>query len=229
MLTLRYSRSVASIVAALASLVSSLAYAAPIFVSRSDFSASTIGTSSIVETFQSFPTNQEIAPVNPFGPFVTAPFTINVATGTYTANRPYFIDAASSFAAVGVASIMLANNQPDLDVGRTFGGFAAGSTLFGIDLYQIRGVPLNQNDILVITVVGSSGVLSAQRTMAQVTTGSNFLGFFDAAGLVSVTFRNIGSFDPMTGEFIGRANYYMDNATTAAISNVVSVPEPLTV
>ena len=171
------------------------AHAIPIELDATQFAAQVAGTTVTVEDFEGIATGLQ-----------SIPFVFSNAS--FTSNFPTLIDGFI------LPTRQLMNNAPDPVTGRVFDAFAAGTTAFGLDIGGIHN-----DDVLTMTVVGASGTLSLSQTIGSL---GGFVGFFDAAGLVSVTFHNSGH---SIGEgIIAIGNYAFDNVRTAA----TAVPEPFT-
>jgi hypothetical protein len=95
------------------------------------------------------------------------------------------------------------------DADRVFDGFGGGTTTFGLVMRQFF-----PSDNIQATVVGGSGT-----SVFNFSAATTLVGFFDAAGLTSVTFNNFGSGG-------GSGNYTFDDVITGA-STVIPLPAGL--
>lgn len=174
----------------------SVVQAIPLQLDATQFGAALSGASSIaVEDFESYTGTDQ-----------SNPFTFSNGTYTSAGSFPQVVSGGTFCGTLGDQCLL---SQTILDT-RTFGGFAAGTNLFGADLHFILATDLFQ-----VNVTGGSGVLSFQATGASF---SGFAGFFDALGLISISFLNLGT------SGVGSGNYSFDNVTTA----MATVPEPAT-
>jgi hypothetical protein len=167
------------------------AVATPILLNSAGFTTAIAPLAAVVENFEGFSVGNK-------------PSTLVLANSTYSSNSVFIANGFIS------PTHTLINNAPDPSTGRIFSSFAQDTVLFGL---QIGAFGLS--DILDITVVGRDGTLVLQQSISSF---GGFIGFQDAQGLISVTFKDIG-----TG--FGAANYDFDNVTTAA----ASIPEPASI
>ncbi len=166
-----------------------MAVAAPVQLTRAQFTLQTAGLSTVVENFEGFSIGNQPNPMT-------------LANGSYTSPFPFVADILV-FCNSGTNCLVdqLTANQP-----RTFSMFPAGTSYWASDFYAIAS-----NDEFSVTVVGVSGT-----TVFTGSGAADFWSFNDAAGLLSVSFRNLGNLG-------GTGNYSFDNVTTAAAG---AVPEP---
>jgi hypothetical protein len=101
------------------------------------------------------------------------------------------------------------DNSIRLDADRVFDEFGVGTTAFGLVLRQF-----DPADNVQVTVVGGSGT-----SVFNFSAATTLVGFFDAAGLTSVTFNNFGS-GP------GAGNYTFDDVITSGPA-VIPLPAGL--
>jgi len=160
------------------------AQALPVELTAVQFAAQTVGLTTVVETFETFATGLQSSP-------------LTLSNGNYTSSYPD-ISNDPSFCGGTTKCLIDGNNA----VTRTFSAFPVDTTFWGTDFHTVTPMSIFQ-----VTVIGLSGT----SIFTHATTG-NFWGFYDSAGLSSVSFENFGS-----GATLG--NYSFDNVTTA-------VPEP---
>jgi len=166
------------------SVASQSAQGAPVQLNEVDFANQISGLSVLVEDFEGFPLGDQTSP-------------LTLSNATYTSSRPYIVED------LGLPTRSLINNEPDPDTGRVFDAFGTGATMFGLDLNDLGF----GDDVLRITVVGTSGTLTVEQTTGSL---NGFVGFQDALGLTSVTFFNLGYGG-------GSYNYGFDNVTTGIV------------
>ena len=166
------------------------AHAVPVLLDETSFNANISGLAVQVEDFEGITAG-----------VYASPFTF--ANGTYSATADAAVQSGSLFCVTG----QCLTNQNIIGP-KTFDSLAADTLYWGTDFYNILGA----SDPFQVTVVGGSGtgVFSGNGSH------NGFWGFYDALGIQSITFENLG----INGGYI---NYSFDNITTASLS---SVPEP---
>jgi hypothetical protein len=180
----RFGSGFAIAISLLLGIASQSAQGAPVQLNAVDFANQISGLGILVEDFEGFPLGDQPSP-------------LTLANATYTSSRPYIVED------LGLPTRSLINNEPDPDTGRVFDAFATGTTMFGLDLNDLGF----GDDVLRITVVGTSGTLTVEQTTGSL---GDFIGFQDALGLTSVTFFNLGYGG-------GSYNYGFDNVTTGIV------------
>ena len=171
--------------------------AAPVSLSQAQFNAQATGLVTVTETFSGFPL------LTPFGP------TLAIANGVYSAQNTVVSDLIE-FCGQPCAS---SGGIRDL---RSFTSFPIGSVLWGAQVDMVSNFLID--DPIRISVLGNSGVLD----IVEIGPQNRFFGFYDAAGLISVSFQNVTL--PLTASVL---NYSFDDVTTAA-PGPLRVPEPST-
>lgn len=180
------------------------AIAAPVLLSESDFYSQLSGSATTVEDFEGYTVG---AKSNPFV----------FQNGTYTAigqfHTPTILGnetGSLKFCRDGDFCLTTSN----IDGDRVFNNFLAGTTYWGVSLDFIQ-----PNNHFNVSVTGGSGAFSFDFTPNQ---QDYFLGFYDAADITSITFKNFGITFDNGGSSMG--NYSFDDITTNAPNT--SVPEP---
>jgi len=171
--------------------------AAPVSLSQAEFNTQATGLVTVTETFSGF------ALLTPFGP------TLTIANGVYSAQSTVVSDLAEFCGQPCAGS----GEIRDL---RSFTALPIGSVLWGAQVDMVFNFAID--DRIHISVVGNSGALDFDVIGPQ----NQFFGFYDAAGLISVSFQNTTF--PLNANVL---NYSFDDVTTAA-PQPMRVPEPST-
>ncbi len=137
--------------------------AEPAQLTEVQFTAQTAGLSTIIETFDDFPTG---SPGSPF----------TIANGTYTGSPQI------SFGAWCILSQCMNTNFVD----GNFDGFPKGTTFWSTKI-----IYASSGDIVQVTVTGNSGVLQFNLPEGIWVSGGVFVGFSDPTGLTSITFSRL--------------------------------------
>lgn len=164
-----------------------LAASAPIELTNAEWTTLTTGLTTITETFEGFSPGLLASPVT-------------LANGSYSAPSP-LIEGTECGGDKCMDDQVIAG-------ARTFSAFPAGTTLWA----SLGFFAFNASNVFQITVVGVGGTTTFTHPIAF----GSFVGFQDPFGLVSVSFRNLGSGGSST--FWG-----IDDVTTAVGP---AVPEP---
>ena len=169
--------------------------AAPIQLTQAQFTAAIVGLTTVVEDFESFTDGTQSDPFT---------FANGTATGAGT-STPFIFAASTTFC--GAADDTCLGN--DINSLRTISAFPSGTTLWAVTDF----LGIESDDIFRITVTGNSGSSVFDLGL------SPFYGFSDPAGLISISFLNLG------GVF-SFGNYTLDDIVTAGPASSAAVPEP---
>lgn len=167
------------------------AQAIPVELTAAQFASQTVGLTSVVETFEGFTAGAKASPL-----------TLN--NGSFAAPQPDIINNSTLYC--GDTDKCLMDNG-SITAARSFSAFPAGTTFWGTDFRALS--PTNSFQVTV-TGLGGTSVFTHAAT-------GGFWGFQDLAGLISVSFVNLGP-----GPVI--SNYTFDNVRTAVPN--AAVPEP---
>jgi hypothetical protein len=159
-------------------------WAVPIELSAAAFASATAGLPSTIENFEGFSAGVH-----------GSPFALDNGVFTTSGGIPVISDA-SVFCGTSPDHCLISS---DVGGDRAFSNLPLGTAFWATDLFTI-----NSTNVFRVTVIGIDGA----SVFTHATTDS-FWGFADAAGLLSVSFFNLGTGSSM-------ANYSFDNVTTVS-------------
>jgi hypothetical protein len=173
----------------LSSLLTTVAQAVPVQIDSALFTSAIAGLNTQVEDLES-----EALSIAPSFTLSNASYSSNLSDSEVYAGAPF----------CGAAENQCLYSRLTDGV-RQFDAVPSDTAYFGLEL-----LALQSSNTFQINVTGGSGVLSFTQS------GADFLGFYDALGITSITFENLGSGNTS-------ANYSFDNIVTAQLS---AVPVP---
>jgi len=168
--------------------------AAPAPLSQSEFALLASESITTTEDFESFSAG-----------ILTSPVTLS--NSTYVVSGPRIFE---NFGQLTTKAMF-----DDLNFGdeRVFDSFLPNTTMFSSKVQPVQSAAFTQ--VLRVTVIGNSGVYSAQNAFGNF---GSFFAFHDPAGLTRVSFQNLGQ---SQGSTVVRTNVGIDDVTTGR-----PVPEP---
>ncbi|NKC12057.1 MAG: hypothetical protein GKR94_07600 [Gammaproteobacteria bacterium] len=183
----------------------SAAHGLPIQLDRFSFNSRSLDSSLFIqtETFEDIPLDGSSR----------SPFTF--ANGTLNSNATI----ENTDFGLCFTSQCLFDLSQSREVVKTFDNLPVDTSYWGGDVYVLRlGAIINP---FAVTVVGGSGTA----VFSNLNLNNSFLGFFDALGILSVSFTDLGGGPnpPASDLFADYNTFTFDNITTASL---VAVPEP---
>lgn len=164
-------------------------HAAPVQLSEAAFAGALAPLDSTVEDFEGISTGFKSSP-------------LQLANAVFQSQAPYV-----GFEPFFAPTKILVDQQGNLAA--TFSSFAAGTTVFGVDLFAIIA-----GNLVDVTVVGGTGTSVFRSTFSAL---GGFFGAQDQLGLLSVSFQLVPGQQ-------AQGNYAFDNLTTGEAA--AEVPEP---